>query len=76
MRRVFYVRVSRRHDGRQVADFSSLPEAERCLSAAFLQRLISGSHETHGELCCPLRIRGAQFLVLRFISTMRVSVAT
>ncbi|MFT5043016.1 MAG: hypothetical protein ACI8TX_004013 [Hyphomicrobiaceae bacterium] len=46
-------------DGRQVADFSSLPKAERRLSAAFLQRLISGLHETHGELCCPLRIRGA-----------------
>ncbi len=44
---------------RQVADFSSLPEAERCLSAAFVQRLISGSNDTHGELCCPLRIRGA-----------------
>ena len=46
-------------DGRQVADFSSLPKAERRLSAAFLQRLISGSHDTHGELSCPLRIRGA-----------------
>lgn len=46
-------------DGRQVADFSSLPKAERRLSAAFLQRLISGSHDTYGELCCPLRIRGA-----------------
>jgi hypothetical protein len=46
-------------DGRQFADFSSLPKAEQRLSAAFLQRLISGSHETHGELCCPLRIRGA-----------------
>jgi|GEM_PF-1347700 len=46
-------------DGRQVADFSSLPESKRRISAAFLQRLISGSHDTRGELCCPLRIRGA-----------------
>jgi len=46
-------------DARQLADFSSLPERQRRLSADFLQRLISGSHGTHGELCCPLRIRGA-----------------
>jgi len=43
-------------DTRQIADFSALPERQRRLSADFLQRLISGSH---GELCCPLRIRGA-----------------
>ena len=46
-------------DGRQFADFLSMPKAQRRLSAAFLQRLISGSHDTRGELCCPLRIRGA-----------------
>lgn len=45
---------------REVADFSSLPESQRRLSAEFLQRLISGSHGVHGELCCPLRIRGAE----------------
>jgi len=49
-------------DARQVADFSSLPAAERCLSADFLQRLISGSIAEHGDLCCPLRIRGAQIV--------------
>ena len=41
---------------RQVADLLTLPEAERRLSADFLQRLIDGSHEA---LCGPLRIRGA-----------------
>lgn len=46
-------------DARQVADFSSLPEPQRRLSAEFLQRLISGSNGPHGELCCPLRVRGA-----------------
>jgi hypothetical protein len=45
---------------RQVADFSSLPAPERVLRAEFLQALISGSHTTHGELCCPLRIHGAE----------------
>lgn len=45
---------------RQVADFSALPASERGLRAEFLQALISGSHESHGELCCPLRIRGAE----------------
>ena len=46
-------------DTRQVADFTSLPEAQRRLSAEFLQGLISGSAGAQGELCCPLRIRGA-----------------
>ncbi len=45
---------------RQVADFSSLPAPQRVLSAEFLQALISGSHASHGELCCPLRINGAE----------------
>ena len=49
-------------DARQLADFSSLPERQRRLSAGFLQQLISGSHGTHGELCCPLRIRGADIV--------------
>jgi hypothetical protein len=49
-------------DARQVADFSALAEAERRLPAEFLQRLISGSHAVHGELCCPLRIRGADII--------------
>ena len=44
---------------RQVADFTALPDAQRRLSAGFLQRLISGAPGTRGELCCPLRIRGA-----------------
>ena len=43
-------------DAREIADFSSLPESRRRLSADFLQQLISGSL---GEICCPLRIRGA-----------------
>lgn len=51
-------------EARQVADFSTLPEAQRRLSAEFLQRLISGSHAAHGELCCPLRIRGADIVGL------------
>lgn len=46
-------------DGRQVANFSGLPEAERRIDAGFLQRLISGSGGPEGEICCPLRIRGA-----------------
>jgi len=46
-------------DARQVADFTSLPDAERRLPAEFLQRLMSGSCGTREELCCPLRIRGA-----------------
>ena len=49
-------------DARQVADFSSLPAPERQLRAEFLQALISGSHPTHGDLCCPLRIRGADIV--------------
>ncbi len=49
-------------DARQIADFSALPEQERRLPAGFLQRLISGSHAVHGELCCPLRIRGADII--------------
>jgi uncharacterized protein YjbI with pentapeptide repeats len=46
-------------DARQVADFSSLPQQQRRLRAEFLQALISGSD---GELCCPLRIRGADIV--------------
>ncbi len=49
-------------DARQVADFSSLPAPQRVLSAEFLQALISGSHTVQGELCCPLRIRGAEIV--------------
>ena len=49
-------------DTRQVADFSSLPGPQRRLSARFLQHLISGSQGTRGELCCPLRIRGADIV--------------
>lgn len=49
-------------DARQVADFSSLSGSQRRLSAGFLQRLISGSQVTGGELCCPLRIRGADIV--------------
>jgi uncharacterized protein YjbI with pentapeptide repeats len=47
-------------EARQVADFSTLPETQRRLSAEFLQRLITGSHDAHGELCCPLRVHGAE----------------
>jgi hypothetical protein len=46
-------------DVRQVADFSSLPPQKRRLRGEFLQQLISGSD---GELCCPLRIRGAEIV--------------
>ncbi len=49
-------------DNRELADFSTLPEGQRRLSAEFLQRLISGSHGDRGELCCPLRIRGADII--------------
>ncbi|MGB5353619.1 MAG: hypothetical protein WBN32_08425 [Woeseia sp.] len=49
-------------DARQVADFSSLPPQQRLLRAEFLQALISGSHESHGALCCPLRICGANIV--------------
>ena len=49
-------------DARQVADFSSLPGSQRRLSAEFLQHLISGSQGSRGELCCPLRIRGADVI--------------
>lgn len=44
---------------REVADFTALPESERGLPAEFLQRLISGND---GELCCPVRIRGANII--------------
>ena len=47
---------------RQVADFSSLPSPQRALDAGFLQALISGSNAAHGELCCPLRIHGAEII--------------
>jgi hypothetical protein len=49
-------------DARELADFSSLPEPQRRLSAEFLQHLISGSHGGRSELCCPLRIRGADIV--------------
>ena len=45
---------------REVADFSGLPEAQRRISAEFLQGLISGSGDASGGLCCALRIRGAE----------------
>lgn len=54
-------RVREAIDAREVADFSSLPESDRDLSAVFLQQLIGG---THGELCCPVRIRGANIIGL------------
>lgn len=50
-------RVREAIDARKVADFTGLPEAERLLPAEFLQQLISG---VDGELCCPVRIRGAR----------------
>ena len=49
-------------DCRQVADFSSLPEDQRRLPAEFLQGLISGSGGVRGQLCCPLRVRGANIV--------------
>jgi hypothetical protein len=59
-------------DAREVADFSSLPEPQRRLSAEFLQRLIAGSLGSQGELCCPLRVRGADITgLLRPPSTGR-----
>jgi len=51
-------------DARQVADFTSLPDAERRLPAEFLQRLIASSCNTPEGLCCPLRIRGAEIIGL------------
>ena len=47
---------------RQVADFSSLPAAQRQLRAEFLQALISNTHKSEAALCCPLRIRGADII--------------
>jgi hypothetical protein len=47
---------------RQIADFSSLPASRRRLNAAFLQRLLSGSDGALDELCCPLRVRGADII--------------
>ena len=41
----------------EIADLSALPDAERELTAEFLQGLISG---THGTLSRPLRVRGAR----------------
>lgn len=55
-------RVLEAIDARKVADFSSLPGPRRRLRAEFLQGLVSGSDGTHGELCCPLRIRGADIV--------------
>jgi len=46
-------------DARVVADFSTLPEPQRRLSARFLERLISGTSGAQDEFCSPLRIRGA-----------------
>ncbi len=46
-------------EARQLADFSSLPAPQRRLRAEFLQSLISGADGAASELCCPLRIRGA-----------------
>jgi len=51
-------------DNRQLADFTLLPERQRRLSGEFLQRLISGTHDARNELCCPLRIRGADIVGL------------
>jgi hypothetical protein len=52
-------RVRAAIDAREVADFTSLPESGRRLSADFLQQLIGGAD---GELCCPVRIRGANIV--------------
>jgi hypothetical protein len=41
---------------REVADLTPLAESGRRLSAEFLNQVISGAH---GELCCPVRVRGA-----------------
>ena len=46
-------------DAREIADFSSLPDDERSVTADFLHRLISGSLGDRGPLLSPLRIRGA-----------------
>ena len=46
-------------DTRDIADFTSLPDNERDVSADFLHRLISGALDERGALCSPLRIRGA-----------------
>ena len=46
-------------EAREVADFTALPESKQRLSADFLQQLIGGAD---GELCCPVRIRGANII--------------
>ncbi|MDX1509274.1 MAG: hypothetical protein R3358_13395 [Woeseiaceae bacterium] len=43
-------------NAREVADFTDRAGADRQLSAVFVQQLLSGAF---GELCCPLRICGA-----------------
>jgi uncharacterized protein YjbI with pentapeptide repeats len=45
---------------RKIADFLSLPEDERHLSASFLHRLISGTHSIGAEGGGSLRIQGAR----------------
>jgi hypothetical protein len=45
-----------------VADFSTRPAAQRKLSAAFLERLISGTDADHTTLRGSLRIRGAEIV--------------
>ena len=45
-----------------VADFSTRPPAQRRLSAAFLEALISGTDEGHTTLRGALRIRGAEIV--------------
>jgi len=49
-------------DTRQVADFTAAPEGQRRLRAEFLQALIAGGTGARNELCCPLRIRGAEII--------------
>ncbi len=57
---------------RGLADFSELPESARQLRATFLEELIAGHRADWSQLCCPLRIRGAEILgPIRALPTSR-----
>ncbi|MEQ9464868.1 MAG: hypothetical protein RJQ10_14485, partial [Haliea sp.] len=47
---------------RGVADFTAEPAAARRLHGAFIEALISGSQPGIPQLCCPLRLRGAEII--------------
>ena len=53
-------RVLEAISSRGVADFSGLPPESKQLRASFIEALIAGSRPDLPQLCCPLRIRGAE----------------